>query len=282
MLTQLGERYEGDIPLTSNPEVLNNIGLIEAYTTVMRRAMDLSVNAVPPVDYGPVNKAILNVATRLADFYALLGNEAYADAQDPTVGVMTSGEFSSMAPTIHAFENQLASVLEEELVLLRGRDDSQAATSANPVYNRLYWNFTKGDGETAYVLNYDIGDMNSDGVIDEFDARIQYPQGHGDAWGHYLTGIKTYYDLLRHSFFTWEPTQAAVPVRGVPLQVDAFDGRKLATLATDKARTGAEIVNLTYRQFYVEDPAAQWQGYKDDHAERPWGLSEWEIGRAHV
>lgn len=275
MLTQLGERYEGDIPLTSNPEVLNDIGLIEAYTTVMRRAMDLSVNAVPPVDYGPVNKAILNVATRLADFYALLGNEAYADAQDPTVGVMTSGEFQSMAPTIYAFENQLASVLEEELVLLRGRDDSQATTSANPVYNRLYWNFTNGDGEVAYVLNYDIGDTNSDGVIDEFDARIQYPQGHGDAWGHYLTGIKTYYDLLRHSFFTWEPTQEAVPVAGVPLQVDYFDERKFATLAAAKARTGAEIVNLTYRQFYVEDPTAQWQGYKDDNDERAWGLSEW-------
>ena len=78
MLTQLGERYEGDIPLTSNPAVLNEIGLIEAYTTVMRRALDLSVNAVPPVDYGPANAAILNISSRIADFYALLGNEAYA------------------------------------------------------------------------------------------------------------------------------------------------------------------------------------------------------------
>ena len=275
MLTQLGERYEGDIPLTSNPEVLNSIGLIEAYTTVMRRAMDLSVNAVPPVDYGPVNKAVLNVATRLVDFYALLGNEAYADAQDPTVGLLTSGEFASLAPTVYPFENQLASVLEEELVLLRGRDDSQATTSASPVYNRLYWNFTTGDGEAAYVLNYDIGDKDTDGVIDEFDARIQYPQGHGDAWGQYLTAIKVHYSLLKHPFFTWEPTQEAVPVAGVPIQVDFFDERKFARVAAAKARAGAEIVNLTYRQFYVEDPAAQWQGYKDDDAERAWGLSEW-------
>lgn len=275
MLTQLGERYEGDIPLTANPQVLNSIGLIEAYTTVMRRAMDLSVNAVPPVDYGPVNKAILNVATRLVDFYALLGNEAYADAQDPTVGLLTSGEFASLAPTIHPFQNQLASVLEEELVLLRGRDDSQATTSASPVYNRLFWNFTTGDGEAAYALNYDIGDRNGDGVIDEFDARIQYPQGHGDAWGQYLTAVKTHYELLRHPFFTWEPTQEAVPVAGVPVQVDFFDERKFATVAAAKARTGAEIVNLTYRQFYVEDPQAQWQGYKDDDPQRAWGLSEW-------
>ncbi|HSH27905.1 MAG TPA: hypothetical protein VK972_09110, partial [Wenzhouxiangella sp.] len=51
--------------------------------------------------------------------------------------------------------------------------------------------------------------------------------------------------------------------------------RKFAKVAAAKARTGAEIVNLTYRQFYVEDPAAQWQGYKDDDPERAWGLSEW-------
>jgi hypothetical protein len=275
MLTQLGERYEGDIPLTSNPAVLNQIGLIEAYTTVMRRALDLSVNAVPPVDYGPVNNAILNIATRIADFYALLGNEAYADAQDPTIGLLTSGEFASMSPSIFPFQNQLASVLEEELVLLRGRDTSQATTSAPPVYNRLFWNFTTGDGEVAYALNYGISDFNNDGVIDEFDARIQYPQGHGDAWGHYLTGIKTHYELLRNPFFTWEPRAEAVPVAGVPLQVDFFDERKFAVLAAAKARTGAEIVNLTYRQFFVEDPNAQWQGYKDDNTERAWGLSEW-------
>ena len=275
MLVQLGERYEGDIPLTSNPEVLNSIGLIEAYTTVMRRAMDLSVNAVPPVDYGPVNNAILNVSTRILDFYALLGNEAYADAQDPTIGLLTSGEFESFAPTIFPFQNQTASLLEEELILLRGRDDSQGPIAANPVYNRFFWNFTTGDGEVAYALNYGITDQNTDGVIDEFDARIQYPQGHGDAWGHYLTGLKTHYDLLRHPFFTWNPRADAVPVAGVPLQVDFFDERKFAQVAAAKARTGAEIVDLTYRRFYVEDPLGQWQGYKDDDAERAWGLSEW-------
>ena len=275
MLVQLGERYEGDVPLSSNPAVINQLGLIEAYTTVKRRALDLSVNAVPPVDYGPANNAILNISTRIADFYALLGNEAYADAQDPTIGLLTSGEFASFAPSIFPFQNQLASTLEQELVLLRGRDTSQATTSASPVYNRLFWNFTTGDGEVAYALNYGITDQNNDGVIDEFDARIQYPQGHGDAWGHYLTGIKTHYELLRNPFFTWEPRAEAVPVAGVPLQVDFFDERKFARLAAAKAKTGAEIVNLTYRQFYVEDPLAQWQGYKDDDSERAWGLSEW-------
>src|SRR5262249_32722545 len=38
---------------------------------------------------------------------------------------------------------------------------------------------------------------------------------------------------------------------------------------------GAEIVNLTYRQKYVEDPNAQWQGYTDSNKDRAWGVQEW-------
>lgn len=278
MLVQLGERYEGDIAFSNDPDNLNSIGLIEAYETVMRRAMTLSVDATPPVNYGPANAAILNVASRITDFYALLGNEAYADAQDPTVGISTSNPqlgFGSLAPTIFNFENQAASLLDEELVLLRGRDDSQGPVAARPVYNRYFWNFTSGSGEVAYALSYNISDQNTDGVLDEFDARILFPQGHGDAWGHYLTALKKYYTLLRHPFFTWEARPEAVQVAGVPIQVDYFDERKFATTAAAKARTGAEIVDLTYRANYVEDPAGQWQGYKDTDPERAWGLSEW-------
>lgn len=275
MLVQLGERYEGDVPLTSDPGVINELGLIEAYTTVMRRALNLSASATPPVDYGPVNNAVLLVATRLLDFYALLGNEAYADAQDPMINILTTGEFASLAPTIFKFQNQLASLLEQELVLLRGRDNSQGPVAANPVYNRLFWNFTGAEGEVAYALGYGITDQNLDGVIDEFDARILFPQGHGDAWGHYLTAIKTHMSLLRHPFFTWVPRPEATLVAGVPIQVDYFDERKFAKVAADKARTGAEIVNLAYRSAYVEDPAGQWQGYKDTDTQRAWGLSEW-------
>ncbi|QOC21317.1 hypothetical protein IC757_09640 [Wenzhouxiangella sp. AB-CW3] len=276
MLIQLGERYEGPVALNDDPDNLNQLGLIEAYTTVMRRAMQLSVGGTPPVDYGPANNAILLVASRLVDFYTLLGNEAFADAQDPTIGIGTSdGDFLSLAPSIFAFQNQLPSLLEEELVLLRGRDTSHGPVTASPVYNRLFWNFTMGDGEIAYQQAYDITDQNNDGVIDEFDARIMFPQGHGDAWGHYLTAIKTYYDLLRHPFFTWEPRPEAVTVAGVPIQVDFLDERQFAETAVAKARTGAEIVDLTYRSMYVEDPDGQWQGYEDSDPERAWGLSEW-------
>jgi hypothetical protein len=275
MMVQIGERYEGDIALNSSASNLNSIGLISAYETVLRRGMKLSVGGTPPVDYAPVNNALLNVASRIADFYSLLGNEAYADAVDPTIGFSTDSEIGNMAPAIFSFQNQLDSLLEEELVLLRGRDDKRAPTTASPVYNRLFWNFTSGEGEIAYSQNYNISDQNFDGLINSKDSRILFPQGHGDAWGHYLTASTTYYSLLRHPFFTWQPRPEAVTVAGVPIQVDYLDERKFATIASAKARAGAEIVDLTYRQSYVEDPAGQWQGYKDSNADRGWGLSEW-------
>ncbi len=278
MLMQLGPRYEGDIALSPDPDNINSVGLIEAYETVLRRAEKLSIDSTPPVDYEPANAAILNVASRIVDFYTLLGNEAYADALDPMVGISTDDptfDLGSLAPTIFNFENQTASLLEEELALLRGRDDSQGPVAARPVYNRLFWNFTSGSGEIAYALSYNIYDIVLDGVLDEKDAKILYPQGHGDAWGHYLTAITKYYDLLRHPFYSWNPRPEAVLVAGVPIQVDYFDERKFAKVAAAKARTGADLVNLTYRQNYVEDPAGQWQGYKDTDPERAWGLSEW-------
>ncbi len=275
MLIQLGERYSGPIALNNDPDNLNSIGLIEAYTTVMRRALQLSADATPPIDYGPANSAILLVASRLVDFYTLLGHEAYADAQDPTVAISTENGAFSLTPTIFNFQNQLDSLLTEELVLLRGRDDANGPVAAAPVYNRLFWNFTTGDGEVAYALSYDVTDQNVNGVVDEFDARIMFPQGHGDAWGHYLTGTKIYYELLRHPFFSWDPRPEAVPVAGVPIQVDFLDERQFAETAAAKARTGAEVVNLTYRAAYVADPNGQWQGYDDTNPQRAWGLSEW-------
>ncbi|MEE4329970.1 MAG: hypothetical protein V2J10_03830, partial [Wenzhouxiangella sp.] len=275
MLIQLGERYEGPVALNNDPDNLNSMGLIEAYTTVLRRALSLSVDGTPPVNYGPANTAILQVASRLVEFYTLLGNEAYADAQDPTIGITTnSGEFS-LAPAIFNFQNQLASLLDEELVLLRGRDTTNAPVAASPVYNRLFWNFTRGDGEVAYSQSYNITDQNASGVIDEFDARIMFPQGHGDAWGHYLTAVKSYYDLLRHPFYSWEPRTERVGVAGVPIEVDFEDERQFAKTAAARARTGAEIVDLTYRARYVEDPAGQFQGYTDTNPERSWGMAEW-------
>src|SRR5690606_19296035 len=163
----------------------------------------------------------------------------------------------------------------EELVLLRGRDDSQATVPANPVYNRLYWNFTTGDSEMDYAWWNNIWHINDTGVRDEFDARISLPQCQGDAWWHYLTATDIYYDLLRHPFYTWEANTEAITIAGVPNMVDFLDERQFVETASAKARTGAEVVQLTYRNAYVEDPAGQYQGYVDSDTDRAWGVSGW-------
>jgi hypothetical protein len=279
MISQAGPRAVGDIALNLN--AANQAGLIEVYETVLRRGMGLSIEGAPPIDYPPANDALLLAAGRLADLYMLLGNEAYADAADPTIAFGTDhGVFGAQATSIHCFMNQTASLLEEELALLRGRDNSKLPTiQTHPVYNRLIWNFTRDitGGEVAYALNYNIRNVNGDvaGVIDEADARQLYPQGHGDAWGHYLTAIKNYYRLLRNPNFTWVPRIEAVIVGGVPVSVDYLDERKFAAAAAARARTGAEIVNLTFRSRYVENPTRPWQVQTDSNASRAWGMSEW-------
>ncbi len=276
MLIQAGQRYEGPIAFNPSADAINNVGLIEAYTTVLERAKGLSIEGVPQVDFNPANNSLLLAATKISDLYTVLGNEAYADASDPTIGFSSgSKEYGSLASSIFAFQNQLDSLLDEELALLRGRDDSSAGVGASPVYNRLFWNFTLGDGEVAYQQNYNISDQDQNGFIDDKDARILYPQGHGDAWGHYLMAIKQHYQLLRHPYFTWIPRSELVNVAGVAIKVDFLDERKFATVAAAKAKAGAEIVDLTYRLNYVDDPAGQWQGYKDTKTDRAWGVDEW-------
>jgi probable HAF family extracellular repeat protein len=276
MLIQAGSRYEGPIAFNPAADAINKVGLIEAYTTVLERAKGLSIEGVPQVDFNPANNALLLAATKLSDLYTVLGNEAYADASDPTIGFgIGSNEYGSLASSIFAFQNQLDSLLEEELSLLRGRDDSAAGVAARPIYNRLFWNFTLGEGEVAYQQNYNISDQDLNGFIDEKDSRILYPQGHGDAWGHYLTATKQHYALLKHPYFTWIPRSEFVNVAGAAIKVDFLDERKFAVVASAKAKAAAEIVDLTYRLNYVDDPAGQWQGYKDTKADRGWGVTEW-------
>lgn len=275
MISQAGPRSSGATPL--NAAGAANYGLIEIYGTVLDRGRNLSIEASNPVDYGPANDSLILVASRLNKLYTMLGNEAYADSIDPTIAYGTdTGDYGAQASSIFCFQNQLPTLLDEELALMRGRDDTQLpSTQTSPFYNRLIWNFTLSDGEVAYRSNYGIRDQNGDGVIDEADAKVLYPQGHGDAWGHYLTGLSSYYRLLRNSNFTWIPRSEAILVGGVPVSVDYQDERQFAATAAAKAKTGAEIVALTYRSAYVEDPAGQWQGYQDGNTNRAWGVSEW-------
>ena len=77
-----------------------------------------------------------------------------------------------------------------------------------------------------------------------------YPQGHGDAYGHYLTALKGYYKLILDPDFTWVPRTEAVLILDKAVQVDYLDERKFATAAVAKARTGKEIFDLTVRKDY--------------------------------
>ncbi len=278
MLQQLGARFEGPVALNPDKNVIENVGLIELYETILKRASDLSINLSTPVSTPAIANALQLASTRISDFYTLLGNEAYVDAKDPTIGfgsgsVVDGGseEYGTVSPTVFSFQNQMSSLIEEELALLRGVDDY----FARPVYNRLFWNFTKGEGEAAYAVNYNVSDINADGFVDEDDAMKLYPQGHGDAWGHYLTALCKQYDLLRHPYFNWVSRSEFYNLMDIVMKVDFLDERKFAQVAAAKAKTGAEILETTYRDNYVEDAAAQWQGYVDVNPDRAWGVQDW-------
>lgn len=285
MISQAGARWEGDVPL--NLDNLDDFGLIAIYETVLRRGRALSIDA--SIRDRDADDALLLVAGRLHDLYMILGNEAYADAADPTVGFGTADRaaYGSEWTSLFCFMNQVPNLLEEELALLRGRDDSLLpSVDTPPFYNRLIWNFTKGmnGGESAYALNYGVRNQDGDvdGVIDEADAKRLYPQGHGDAWGHYLTAIKGYYHLLASTNFDWIPRIESMLVGGVPVSVDYYDERKFAEAAAARARTGAQIVELTHRQLYRENPANVPPALRDTRPERAWGVAEWgsRVGQA--
>jgi hypothetical protein len=275
MIQQAGMRFEGSVELNPDKDIIENFGLIELYQTVLERAMDLSINLDDPVCTSGITAALLLASSRIADFYKLLGDEAYTDALDPTIGYVSSdndvSEYGSLAPTIFAFMNQVPTLLDEELALLRGIDER----GARPAYNRLMWNFTKSKGEVAYANAYAIWDYNKDGFIDELDGQSLFPQGHGDAWGHYLSGLKGYYELLGHPFFKWESRAELFGMQGIVIDVDYLDEEAFASVAAAKAKAGAEIMNLTYRSKYVDDPGGQWQGYEDTDASRAWGVASW-------
>ncbi len=284
LLTQAGKRWEGDIALTL--ENINDFGLIEIYETVLNRGKNISIDS--GYDYAPANDALLLAAGYLSDLYTILGNEAYADAANPTISVDDSTTVTEVNTSRFSFEGQVKSVLEEELALLRGRDDFLApGVAVTPAYNRLYWNYTRGiaSGEALYAVNYNIrekaGSGTADGVLDAADAQRMFPQGHGDAYGHYLTALTGYYRLLQNPNFTWTPRSEAVSVLGQAVQIDYFDERKFAAAASNLARTATQVLALTHRQSYKDDPAAGWTQFRDGTANpatgvtRHWGLDEW-------
>jgi hypothetical protein len=214
-----------------------------------------------------------------------LGNEAYADAMDPTVAIHpnTEGwfdEYGALDTTLFCFQNQVGSLLEEELALLRGRDDSRSpAVTVTPVYNRLIWNYTYGidGGEVAYACNYNIKGVatNTTGNIGPEDAKRMYPQGHGDAWGHYLSALAPYYTLLAYTNFGWNTIPGATLVGNATVGVDYFDEEAFALAAAAKARTGAEVVGLTARRDYAFGAKGLERWTPGTDTNRCWDVDGW-------
>jgi len=294
ILTQAGKRWEGDVAL--NLDTINNYGLIEIYETVLRRGKSLSVEQ--GYNYGPANDALLLAAGYLSDLYMFIGNEAWADAANPTIGIGTADrEYGDIATALFSFKGQVPSVLEEELALLRGRDDFLLpGVEVTPVYNRLLWNYTRGidSGEVIYALNYNIQekpDSSPDGIINAADAARMFPQGHGDAYGHYLTALKGYYTLLLNGNFDWVPRIEAVNILGKPVSVDYTDERKFAAAAAALARAGNQTFDLTWRQDYQAVHRDGWSAFGrtrenarrsfvnidggTNQSVRHWGMDHW-------
>ncbi len=296
LLTQAGTRFEGAIPLTLDS--VQATGLIEIYETLLRRASGFTIDA--GIDYGPANDALLLAAGFLNDLYVALGNEAFADASNPLISLdvdpsrllQEQGLSASIGTTIQntassrfAFEGQVPDLLTEELVMLRGRDDFLVPGSeVPPVYNRFFWNFTRGidAGEVIYALNYNIREQageDADGQIDASDAARLYPQGHGDAFGHYLTALKNYYRLLSDPDFTWTPRVEAVNILGQPVTVDYQDERKFASAAVSLGRTVSRIVDLERRKLPASTDFG-WTELRESEVSsrgrtRTWGAEQW-------
>ena len=290
ILTTAGHRWEGDVPL--NATALASAGLIQIYETVLHRGEALSINS--GINYGPANDALLLAAGQISDLYTFVASDAAADAANPTIGIGTSdSRFGSTATALFSFEGQEPSLLEEELALLRGRDDSVTSVNLAPVYNRLYWNFTRdiAPGEVIYSQNYNILDANNDGKVDALDAAILFPMGHGDAYGHYLTAVGNYYNLLLNPNFDWVPKAETISILGAPVAVNYQHERKFAAAASSLAQTGLKVFDLTWRQSYQPGTSHGWNSFhsittneaprqfKNGSATqtvaRYWGLDHW-------
>ena len=283
VLTQAGKRWEGDVAL--NLDNINDFGLIEIYETVLNRVKAQSLDA--GVSTTAVNQTLQLAAGYLSDLYSTLGNEAWDDAQNPTLlidGLLDSSEVSSAR---FSFEGQVATMMDETLGLLRGRDDFGTNTNVGPAYNRLYWNYINGieSGEPIYAVNYGIkeksGSADANGVIDANDAQAMFPQGHGDAYGHYLTALTGYYKLLTSPYFDWVPKAETVSVLGQTVEVDYQDERKFAAAAAALARTGEDILDFTARNDHQDGEEYGWSHFHEAKANagtgktRHWGVDEW-------
>lgn len=283
MIQQAGGPYQGDVAL--NQDNLTSVGLIQLYETILNKAESLSVSM--GINDTDANKQLLLAVERLQDLYTVLGDEAYTDAKNPTIGfgsnksvgggTTTEVDYSSESSSLFCFDNQVSSLLDEELALLRGRTgESAPSTQLAPYYNRLVWNFTKGitAGEVAYAVNYNIEGTETVALSEE-QAAILYPQGHGDAYGHYLSALKGWYRLMRNPNFSWPVAQGEMVVADSTVNVDYYEEAKFATAAANLAKVAAEVTDLTARKAWRDNGGNAGTGYLDAKDGRAFGYGDW-------
>ncbi len=258
---------------------------------------------------------VQRILNELSAFEMLLGNEAFADAVDPTVGegVLGEGFTLEQVPGLFAFRGLqgIGSLMAEELALLRGREITLPTSSDDPlsdglpteldgnypqfgqaeraaIYNRLRPNAAGTLGSVAYKSNY--------GKTGDEEASAAFPQGHGDAYGYYLTAAKLYLDVfgaarsqpvsegVAQSFIeSQSPPPGSEDCEGVDCeavlddddvthQVAFHSVRNMAAAMAARARTVLRIVDLTFRQNYREDVDTR---LTDTDAARAWGIGDW-------
>ncbi|MFP4492353.1 MAG: hypothetical protein ACLFRP_00495 [Puniceicoccaceae bacterium] len=300
LIQQAGRPYAGDVALQDNKSFIEGVGLIEFYQTVANRARKLAEAAisagVTDNQRKNLSQVLLRAGNRISFLYRMLGDEAYSDAVDPLIGAIRFGvdpnfpqadttpayeQLGSITlqPSAFAFQNMEDNLLEEELALLMGRSlpgsGPEPSTGAPPVHNRLFWNFTGGQGQMAYLLNYAVDDMDKNGFINAADAGMLYPQGHGDAWGQYLSALEPYYNVLELTEFPWVAGTQPFALDDSVIEVDFWNERSMAEAASARQRAGIAILERVYHQAYREDSPAQWIGYTDTDTERAWGVDGW-------
>ena len=288
-VARAGPRFRGAAPL--NQDALSRLGLIEVYETVFRRGKALGLDL--GVNEAALNESLQTFAGRLSDLYLLLGDEAYADAIDPTIALPSeAGNPVTLAgEDLRAFYNQTGSLLLEELALLRGVVGRN--TREPPAYNRLQWELSQTPESAIYDANY--GPLEDRSGLDAAErpvtlnaAKKAYPQGHGDAYGHYLMALKVYYQLLSHSSFEWLTGRNLDSVGGSVLVLDYYDERKIAQVAVARARTALAATDLTHRLKYAPGAVEGWlslvhrvKGPEPSNTnqmpplEAAWGTADW-------
>ena len=282
MLQQAGKPYTGDVAL--NQDNLTSVGLIELYRTLLNKAETMSLRL--GVKDAGANQQLLLAVERLHDLYRVLGDEAYADAANPTIGFgsqfiadRVTLDYGAASGALFCFDNQVPTLLDEELALIRGRSCVNApGNTVAPFYNRLVWNFTKGitAGEVAYAVNYNVGGTETVALSEEQAARI-YPQGHGDAYGHYLSALQGWYRLLRNPNFDWgQPSMSALNVADTVVNADYYEEAKFAEAAAAAARTAKRAVELTALKHWRDRGAnTVGGGYIDANPTNAFGYGEW-------